>query len=84
MSSGPTHHAISRIVALPVAIGVFVWKNNLLMAVSAGIACFLSGCGPDRDQAEAHLPLAWKIGGWALWIAAIAALMWWLKDAPSQ
>lgn len=82
MSSGPTHRAISRLIAAPTAVAVGVASDDWYVAIVVGVACALSGCGPDWDQAEARLSPAWKVGGWAAWIVIIGRLVWWLKDAP--
>jgi hypothetical protein len=83
MSDGPTHRRISRAIAIPTAVGVHLLGHNPLLALSAGVACYLSGCGPDLDQTEAHLPPRWERFGCVTWIVGVLLLLWWLKDAPA-
>ena len=82
MSSGKTHRRISRLIAVPTGVGIGLLAHDWYMAVVVGIACALSGCGPDWDQAEARLPLGWKVAGWAGWLVFVGRMTWWLKDAP--
>ena len=84
MSSGPTHRRISRIIAAPVAVAYGLGTGDWLDAAVIGIACALSGCGPDWDQAEARLSLLWKVVGWAAWLALVCWMVWELKDAPGR
>ena len=82
--NGPTHRRISRAIAIPAAIGTGLATDDWLIALLAGIACFLSGCGPDNsDQAEGRLSIGWETAGCVSWIIAVLALLWWLKDAPT-
>ena len=84
MSNGPTHRRISRIIAIPAAVGAHLLWHNPLLTLAAGVACFLSGCGPDNsDQAEGRLSVKGKTVGCVVWICAVLALLWWLKDAPA-
>ena len=84
MSSGKTHRRISRIIAIPATICTGLITGDWLIALLAGAFCFLSGCGPDNsDQAEGRLSLGWETAGCAMWIVAVLALLWWLKDAPT-
>ena len=82
--NGPTHRRISRIIAIPAAIGTGIATGDWLIALLAGAFCFLSGCGPDNsDQAEGRLSLPWETAGCVTWIIGVLALLWWLKDAPA-
>ena len=83
MSDGPTHRRISRAIAAPVAAGTLLLSHRWLLALSAGVACYLSGCGPDRDQTEAHMPLWLKVVSAAAWCTGGLRFLWWLKDAPA-
>lgn len=82
MSAGPVHRTVSRALAAPTAYATWLATGDWLLAAAAGVACALSGCGPDLDQAEARLPLGWKVGAGAAWIAFVGWMLWWLKDAP--
>jgi len=82
--NGPTHRRISRIIAIPAAIGTGLATGDWFVALLVGVFCSLSGCGPDNsDQAEGRLSIGWETIGCAAWIAAVLALLWWLKDAPA-
>jgi len=84
MSDGPTHRRISRIIAIPAAIGTRLATGDWFVALFVGIVCSLSGCGPDNsDQAEARLSIGWETLGCAAWIIVVLALLLWLKDAPT-
>ena len=84
MTDGPTHRRISRIIAIPAAVGAHLLWHNPLLTLAAGVACFLSGCGPDNsDQAEGRLSIGWETLGCAAWIIVVLALLLWLKDAPT-
>ena len=82
MSDGATHRRISRILAIPTAIGALTVSDDPLLALGAGLGCYTSPVTPDDDLAEARLSLVWKVIGWVLWI--VAALLWLYTDDPSQ
>ena len=84
MSSGPTHRRISRLLATPTAVAVGLVGGNWYVAIVAGVACALSGCGPDWDQAEARLSLPWKVVGWAAWLVLVCWMVRWLRNAPGR
>ena len=84
MSSGKVHRRISRVLAIPTAIGAQLLWHNPLLTLAAGVVCFLSGCGPDNsDQAEGRLSIGWETAGCAVWIIVALRFLWWLKDAPA-
>ena len=82
MSNGPTHRRISRIIAIPAAIGTGLATDDPLLALGLGLGCYTCPTTPDDDQAEARLSLPWKVIGWILWIGAL--LLWIYTDDPSQ
>jgi hypothetical protein len=82
VSSGVVHRRISRTIAAPTAVAIGLLTHDWFGAAVVGVACALSGCGPDDDQVEAHLPLAWKVAGGAAWVVFGAWMVWGLKDAP--
>jgi len=85
LSSGPVHRRISRIIAAPAAVAAGLISGDWYAAVVIGVACALSGCGPDEaDQAEARLSAWEKVVAGAAWLAGGAWMVWELRNAPGR